>query len=34
MVDKSIVGNTAGGVVHLIYLDLGPIEAGNFLSNS
>ena len=32
MLDKGTVGNTAGGVIHTIWLDEGPEAAARFLS--
>jgi DNA-directed RNA polymerase II subunit RPB1 len=34
MLDKGTVGNTAGGVIHTIWLDEGPEAAARFLSQS
>ena len=34
MLDKGVVGNANGGVIHYIWLDYGSDEAAKFLSNA
>lgn len=34
MLDKGTIGNTAGGVIHTIWLDEGPDAAARFLSQA
>lgn len=34
MLDKGVVGNANGGVIHYIWLDYGADEAAKFLSNA
>ena len=34
MLDKGVVGNANGGVIHYIWLDYNPHEAAKFLSNA
>jgi DNA-directed RNA polymerase II subunit RPB1 len=34
ILDKGVVGNTSGGLLHYIWLDHGPKAAGDFLTNA